>query len=177
MNFVSQPKEGRHSMKKVDLENMDFCPPRKWLAVHKDGISTMDVDDIDKVTKTVSGWATLKGDLTTTDVFTTWKFSECHLCGFTGYYDVDDEIYGGHIIRTRYRNKAAYGIVYWAGTEWYLRPISENWRGIRPLWKINPKEIIGHIHIKDSWSKILSKTLKNEGSDSEVPEEVRRLLE
>ena len=140
-------------MNKVDLQQLCTSPDQEWLAIPKDGtglaypVTRIDLtDDCVCVDRCGDRW---------------WlRLSDCHLCQSTGYLDVDDKIYGGHIIQTRYRNKPAYGVVYWAETEWCIQPISDNWRGIRPMWRVNPREIIGHIHIPSEW-----------------PEEVRRLLE
>ena len=164
---LSQPQEGRHSMNKLDLKNMDFCPPRKWLAVPKNEDYAPQIFSLDDTGELEDGrlefWP--KEGL---PLWPKWiRLFACHLCGFTGYCDSKgDDVYGGHVVEDTERG--GYGVVCWrkddAGwfVSWFNHPVLAASR-------ISSEDhIIGHIHQPDSWSKILS--------DSEVPEEVAELL-
>jgi hypothetical protein len=140
---------------KLDLNNIAVSPPREWLAVHKNGRDTMEVDVLDRQTEEVSGHANMQGEFATTSSYTTWKFSECHLCQSVGYTDSQGgKVFDGHMVRL---NKEVF----------YIAMVHYEWRlvnkdGQIPLSACHPSLVttIGHIHQPDQW-----------------PEEVRRLLE
>ena len=151
-------------MNKLDLKNMDFCPPRKWLAVHretgKNFIFTLS-DVFNKYGKVCARHLGFLGDKSSDT-----PLYACDLYGFTGYCDSKgEEVYGGHVVKGEWAGlptRQKYRVVCFHRSALALYDLIDksywfwnNWPNIQDHIKI-----IGHIHQPDSWS-----------------DEVRRLLE
>jgi hypothetical protein len=147
-------------MSKLEMKNMDFCPPRKWLAIKKatGEIRQFTFDDV------------LEG-MITSDLQDDVLISDCHLYGFTGYCtsklgtsgnSKGEEVYGGQLCRRvchgPVMHTEAIGVVEWRDYSWVLRCNHH----IAHLERIPPKEltIIGHIHCPNEWSKEVAELLK-----------------
>lgn len=139
-------------------------PPLEFMAVHKENGKSMRVQAIDFDRRRVfieeSGY---------------WNFSDCYLCQSTGYTDSEGEkVWNGDLVGGENKIGSPFmGVIVWKDYSWYVETCethSMSW----PLWEFDGGwacrlKRIGHIHIPSEWPKILS--------DSEVPDEVRRLLE
>ncbi len=155
----------------MNPKDAQFSAPLKWLAVHKETGEHMTFYLRD-VEQHKDGSGCVGGFVHNIITYRRWRLDDCYLCGSTGYIDSEKEkVYEGHVCKRvchgAVMHTEAIGVIEWHDYSWVWRCGTH----IIRLGDIPSREltIIAHIRIPSELSKILS--------DSEVPDEVRRLLE
>ncbi len=163
-------------MSKTNLKDICTSAPREWLAILKGGSRSFEftLKDI-KVDE--DGYQYIGG--LSEHKYGVCYLDCCHLCGFTGYTDSKgSKVYGGHIWqdgRARINHFfEGMWVVVWNEEKARIELQSlvneaDVWHSYEMVNILKTGTIIAHYLMPKEWSEILS--------DSEVPDEVRELLE